>query len=57
MPDRKKTSVHSPPFGVGANRLRVLPQAFQGGVRLFEFVRYDVLAPDFHATRHAVDTA
>lgn len=49
--------VDSPPFGVGANRLRVSPQPFQGGVRLFEFVGYDVLAPAFHATRHAVDTA
>jgi hypothetical protein len=48
--------VESPPFGVGANRLRVSPRPFQGGVRLFEFVGYDVLAPDFHATRHAVDT-
>lgn len=46
----------SPPFGVGANRMRVSPRPFQGGVRLFEFVGYDVLAPDFHATRHAVDT-
>jgi hypothetical protein len=43
--------VDSPPFGVGANRLRVSPQSFQAGVRLFEFVGYDVLAPDFHATR------
>ncbi len=48
--------VDSPPFGVGANRLRVSPQQFQGGVRLFEFVGYDVHAPDFHATHHAVDT-
>ncbi len=48
--------VDSPPFGVGVNRLRVSPRPFQGGVRLFEFVGYDVLAPDFHATRHAVDT-
>jgi hypothetical protein len=47
--------VDSPPFGVGANRLRVSPQPFQAGVRLFEFVGYDVLAPDFHAIRHAVD--
>jgi Putative methyltransferase len=39
----------APPFGVGANRLRVPPQPFQAGVRLFEFVGYDVLAPDFHA--------
>lgn len=47
--------VDSPPFGVGADRLRVPPRPFQAGVRLFEFVGYDVLAPDFHATRHAVD--
>jgi hypothetical protein len=47
--------VDSPPFGVGANRLRVSPQPFQAGVRLFEFVGYDVLASDFHATRHSVD--
>lgn len=48
--------VDSHPFGVGANRLRVSPQPFQAGVRLFEFVGYDVLAPDLHATRHSVDT-
>lgn len=48
--------VDSSPFGVGVNRLHVSPQPFQGGVRLFEFVGYDVLAPDVHATRHAVDT-
>lgn len=35
--------VDSPPFGVGVNRLRVSPQPFQAGVRLFEFVGYDVL--------------
>jgi hypothetical protein len=38
-----------PPFGVGANRLLTKPQLFQAGVRLFEFVGYDVLAPEFHA--------
>ena len=38
------------PFGVGANRLRISPQPFQAGVRLFEFVGYDVLEPDFHAS-------
>lgn len=48
--------VDSPPFGVGANRLRVSPQPFQAAVRLFEFVGYDVLAPAFHSTRHSVDT-
>jgi hypothetical protein len=41
----------SPPFGVGANRLLVTPQPFQRGVRLFEFVGYDVLEPDFHASQ------
>jgi hypothetical protein len=46
----------SPPFGVGANRLRISPQSFQAGVRLFEFVGYDVLAPELHATGHAIDT-
>jgi hypothetical protein len=39
----------SPPFGVGANRLLAPPLPFKGGVRLFEFVGYDVLQPDFHA--------
>jgi hypothetical protein len=46
----------SPPFGVGANRLRVSPQPFQAGVRLFEFVGYDVLAPEFHAKGHSHST-
>ena len=40
----------SPPFGVGANGLLVSPQPFEGGIRLFEFVGYDVLEPDFHAS-------
>lgn len=40
----------SSPFGVGANRLLCDPQPFKVGVRLFEFVGYDVLAPDFHAS-------
>ena len=35
----------SSPFGVGANRLVAPPQPFQDGVRLFEFVGYDVLQP------------
>lgn len=38
----------SPPFGVGVNRLVVSPQPFEAGVRLFEFVGYDVPAPEFH---------
>jgi len=41
----------SPPFGVGANRLLAAPQPFQDGIRLFEFVGYDVLEPDFHASQ------
>jgi Helix-turn-helix domain len=41
----------SPPFGVGANRLLVPPQPFTSGVRLFEFIGYDVLQPDFHASQ------
>jgi hypothetical protein len=41
----------SPPFGVGVNRLLVAPQPFQGGIRLFEFVGYDVLEPAFHASQ------
>ncbi len=45
----------SPPFGVGANRLRVSPQPFQAGVQLFKFIGYDVLTPEFHATGHNVD--
>lgn len=36
----------SPPFGVGANRLLAPPLPLTSGVRLFEFVGYDVLAPD-----------
>lgn len=40
----------SPPFGVGVNRLQGPPRPFQAGVRLFEFVGYDVLNPDFHAS-------
>lgn len=39
----------SPPFGVGVNRLHAPPQPFDAGVRLFEFVGYDVLEPEFHA--------
>jgi hypothetical protein len=39
----------SPPFGVGANRLLAPPLPFTSGVRLFEFIGYDVLQPDFHA--------
>ena len=38
----------SPPFGVGANRLLASPQPFTEGVRLFEFIGYDVLQPDIH---------
>lgn len=38
----------SPPFGVGVNRLVASPQPLQAGVRLFDFIGYDVLAPDFH---------
>ncbi len=41
----------SPPFGVGANRLIGPPLPFTSGVRLFEFIGYDVLQPDFHASQ------
>lgn len=41
----------SPPFGVGANGLLVAPQPFEGGIRLFEFVGYDVLQPHFHVSQ------
>ena len=41
---------HSPPFGVGAHRLHAPPQPFEAGVRLFEFIGYDVLEPQFHAS-------
>ncbi len=41
----------SPPFGVGANQLLVLPLPFTRGVRLFEFIGYDALQPDFHASQ------
>ncbi len=40
-----------PPFGVGVHRLRAAPLPFAAGVRLFEFVGYDVLRPDFHASQ------
>ncbi|HEX3392332.1 MAG TPA: hypothetical protein VHS55_07190, partial [Solirubrobacteraceae bacterium] len=40
----------SPPFGVGVNRLLAPRQPFENGVRLFEFVGYDILNPDFHAS-------
>ena len=33
----------SSPFGVGANRLIASPQPFQEGIRLFEFIGYDVI--------------
>ncbi|HYB24735.1 MAG TPA: hypothetical protein VED41_13115 [Solirubrobacteraceae bacterium] len=39
----------SEPFGVGVNRLVSEPQPFESGVRLFEFVGFDVLAPAFAA--------
>jgi hypothetical protein len=42
----------SPPFGVGVNRLMGGPRPFEPGVRLFEFVGYEVLQPAFHATQH-----
>ncbi len=41
----------SPPFAVGANRLLAPPLPFTSGLRLFEFVGYDVLQPDFHASQ------
>jgi hypothetical protein len=41
----------SPPFGVGANRPLAPPLPFTSGVRLFEFIGYDVLQPDFHASQ------
>jgi hypothetical protein len=41
----------SPPFGVGVNRMLAPPQPFQNGIRLFEFVGYDLLQPDFHASQ------
>jgi len=44
----------SPPFGVGVNRLLAAPRPFRAGVRLFEFVGYDVLEPDFHESQHGV---
>jgi len=41
----------SPPFGVGTNRLLAPPLPYTSGVRLFEFIGYDVLQPDFHASQ------
>lgn len=41
----------SPPFGVGVNQLAAAPQPFQAGVRLFEFIGYDVLEPEFPASQ------
>lgn len=43
----------SPLFGVGANGLLVSPQPLKGGTRLFEFVGYDVLQPDFTQAKAA----
>jgi hypothetical protein len=46
----------SSPFGVGANRLVASPQPFQGGIRLFEFIGYDVLQPgDLAGQGNSVD--
>ena len=42
----------SPPFGVGVSRLMGSPRPFEPGVRLFEFVGYEVLQSAFHATQH-----
>lgn len=47
----------SPPFGVGVNRLLAPLQPFKDGIRLFEFVGYDFLQPDFHAASVAVSRA
>jgi hypothetical protein len=41
----------SPPFGVGANCLLAPPLPFSSSVRLFEFIGYDVLQPDFYASQ------
>ena len=41
----------SPPFGVGVNRLTGPPPPFEPGIRLFEFVGYDVLESEFDAAR------
>jgi hypothetical protein len=41
----------SPPFSVGVSRLLAPPQPFKDGIRLFDFVGYDVLQPDFHASQ------
>ena len=40
----------SSPFGVGAHRLIDPPQPFQEGIRLFDFIGYDVLQPAEPAT-------
>lgn len=40
----------APPFAVATNRLISSPRPFVEGVRMFEFVGYDVLAPEFHAS-------
>jgi hypothetical protein len=41
----------SPPFGIGVNRLRAAPKAFEAGIRLFEFIGYDVLERALHKER------
>lgn len=41
----------SPLFGVGANQLLAPPLPFTSGVRLFEFIGYDALQPDFHTSQ------
>lgn len=40
-----------PPFGVGVHRLAAAPQPFTSGIKLFDFVGYDVLEPGFHAAQ------
>jgi hypothetical protein len=44
----------SPQFGIGAHRLLAPPQPFKSNIRLFEFVGYDILQPDFQASQQLV---
>jgi hypothetical protein len=47
----------SPPFGVGVNRLLAAPRPFNGAIQLFEFIGFDVLQHDPHASQGATTAA
>jgi hypothetical protein len=41
----------TPAFGVGLHRLAADPVPLETGVRMFDFLGYDVLEPEFHAAQ------